>query len=326
MCQAPEQVKTAVRRSISLLENAVVAFFNLAKRGAKLPAARKISTCVDILPSHPCDGSSLSINQQAANRRSALTLVELLLAVAILSLIAGALGALARTVSIGSQYSSNASTSVQHARVTLERISRTIESATANENFPGAIVVAETVGGLRHPNSLVVWRPPSAPADSAGLPRFNELVIYSASTSAANELCEFTAPGDTRIVPAITDTAAWKSEIAALKGAAGTKKTLLTDRIRVSSSGGEAEKRGAIRFEVARRPTLTELAGYRAGTTAWDELPWPQGIYGAQAGMSQTWVRIELQLVPFASSRIVSSSENVFPFFGSGAIYFELKR
>jgi hypothetical protein len=127
-------------------------------------------------------------------------------------------------------------------------------------------------------------------------------------------------------VPAITDTAAWKSEIAALKGAAGTKKTLLTDRIRVSSSGGEAEKRGVIRFEVARRPTLTELAGYRAGTTAWDELPWPQGIYGAQAGMSQTWVRIELQLVPFASSRIVSSSENVFPFFGSGAIYFELKR
>jgi hypothetical protein len=37
-------------------------------------------------------------------------------------------------------------------------------------------------------------------------------------------------------------------------------------------------------------------------------------------------VRVELQMAPLASSRIVSSSENVFPFFGSGAIFYELQR
>src|SRR5687768_7516428 len=68
--------------------------------------------------------------------RAALTLVELLLAISILSLMAGAVGVLARTVSVSTQYSENATTSLQHGRVTLERISRTIIAAHANENFP----------------------------------------------------------------------------------------------------------------------------------------------------------------------------------------------
>src|SRR5205085_12493886 len=130
----------------------------------------------------------------------------------------------------------------------------------ANENLPGAIVVPETVAGLRQPNTLVVWRPQNAAADPDGLPKFNELVIYSLSPTARNELCEFTAPTDTRTVPAISNLAGWQSEITALKAASSTKKTLLTDRLRVSTSAGDAEKRGVVRFEVERRPTATEWA------------------------------------------------------------------
>ena len=44
--------------SSSPLKNAVVAFFNLAKCAAKLRTARKITTYVAILPSHPCDERS----------------------------------------------------------------------------------------------------------------------------------------------------------------------------------------------------------------------------------------------------------------------------
>jgi len=51
-----------------LLKNAIVAFSNLAKRGAKLHAARKITTCVVILPSHPCDDAARLVFQQAARR------------------------------------------------------------------------------------------------------------------------------------------------------------------------------------------------------------------------------------------------------------------
>jgi hypothetical protein len=50
----------------SPLKNAVVAFFNLAKCGAKLRTARKITTCVAILSSRPCDGAARRILQRAA--------------------------------------------------------------------------------------------------------------------------------------------------------------------------------------------------------------------------------------------------------------------
>jgi hypothetical protein len=52
----------------SPLKNAIQAFFNLAKCGAKPRTARKIATWVAILSSHPCDVAARRINQQAANR------------------------------------------------------------------------------------------------------------------------------------------------------------------------------------------------------------------------------------------------------------------
>ena len=41
-----------------LLNNAIVALFNLAKLGAKLLAARNITTYVAMLASHPCDAAA----------------------------------------------------------------------------------------------------------------------------------------------------------------------------------------------------------------------------------------------------------------------------
>jgi|GEM_PF-5090203 len=55
----------------SLLKNACLAFFNLAKLNAKPLAARKITTCVVILASHPCDDAGCRILQQPASRASA---------------------------------------------------------------------------------------------------------------------------------------------------------------------------------------------------------------------------------------------------------------
>ena len=51
----------------SLLRNAILAFLNLAKCGAEPHTARKITTCVAILSSHPCDVAACRINQQAAS-------------------------------------------------------------------------------------------------------------------------------------------------------------------------------------------------------------------------------------------------------------------
>jgi hypothetical protein len=51
----------------SLLINTIVALFNLAKRGAKLLAAHKITTYIAILLSHPCDAAACRVIQQAAS-------------------------------------------------------------------------------------------------------------------------------------------------------------------------------------------------------------------------------------------------------------------
>ena len=50
--------------------NASLAFFNLAKHGAKPRMARKITTYVAILSSHPCDVAACRIDQKAAIRQS----------------------------------------------------------------------------------------------------------------------------------------------------------------------------------------------------------------------------------------------------------------
>ncbi len=50
---------------ISLLKHATVAFFNLARCGAKLRTARRIATCVAILASHPCNDAPRRILQRA---------------------------------------------------------------------------------------------------------------------------------------------------------------------------------------------------------------------------------------------------------------------
>src|SRR5258708_17011820 len=46
----------------------------------------------------------------------------------------------------------------QHARVTVERISRTVGEATATDQYPGAVVVSTTLSGFGYPDMLVVWQ------------------------------------------------------------------------------------------------------------------------------------------------------------------------
>ncbi len=176
-----------------------------------------------------------------------LTFVELLIAMALMALIVGTLSGLAWTSQQGFQYSEGYGTATQHARVVLDRISRTIYGATANEQFPGCLVVAETVNGWRYPDTLVVWRPSGAAASPSGLPLYRELVIYCPKPNNPNQLVEITAPNDARTVPAITDTSTWLSEIAAIKTNAQSKIVNLTGLLRCSPISSAAGRRCAER-------------------------------------------------------------------------------
>lgn len=256
-----------------------------------------------------------------------MTMVELTVAIAIMLMVVVALGGLTRTVQQSFEYSEGYGAATQHARVVLDRIAQNACQATANELFPGFIVVAETVGTDRYPDTLVVWRPSGAPASPTGLPRYNELLIYCPHPSSPSQLVEITAPTDGRAVPAADNLSAWQTELTALKKASGTKTVVLTTLLRCASTdrSGASKLRGAVRFETRLRPSVADWSAYKAGTVSWMNLPWAQGIYGSKAGLRQAWLRMELQLVP-GTEWIESNPEavSVIPFFNSAALYYSL--
>ncbi len=255
-----------------------------------------------------------------------MTLLELMIAMTVMLMVVGAMGGLARTVQQSFEYSEGYGAATQHARVLLDRIAQNVCQATANEQFPGCIVVVETVNSYRYPDTLVIWRPSGTAAAPTGLPLYNELVIYCPNPGDPSQFVEITAPSDTRTVPAADDQAAWQTALTTLKTAATTKIVVLSTLLRTcatsSSSGG---LRGAARFETRLRPSANDWANYKAGAATWMNLPWVQGIYGSQAGLRQVWVRMELQLTPgvdWVASN--PAAAQAVPYFGSAALYYNL--
>jgi Tfp pilus assembly protein PilW len=259
-----------------------------------------------------------------------MTLLELMVAMTVTLMIVGALGGLARTVEQGFEYSDGYGVATQHARVVLDRIAQNVSQATANEQFPGCIVVADTINSYRSPDTLVIWRPSGTPANPTGLPLYRELVIYCPNPSTPSQLVEMTAPTDTRTVPAADNVSAWQTALNTLKIASTTKCVVLTSLLRtcstsLSSGSGASTLRGAARFETRLRPSATDWANYKAGAVTWMNMPWVQGIYGSQAGLRQVWVRMELQLVPGVDWTASNpAAVSAVPYFGSAALYYSL--
>ncbi|MGD0900663.1 MAG: hypothetical protein ABR915_22755 [Thermoguttaceae bacterium] len=258
--------------------------------------------------------------------RSGLSLIELVFAVAILAMVAGTLQTVASAVHVAFGYTEGHGLATQHARVVLDRIRATTLQATANEQFPGFIVVADTVGSYQYPETLVVWHPTGAPANPTGLPQFNELVIYCPSSASPNQLLEITLPTNTGTVPAASDQASWSSQIAALKKNPPCTSVLLTDLVRTCPvSGSSGAWRGAVRFQSRSLPSDAAYSQYKAGTLAWKQLPWVQGIRGSTTALRQVWLRTEIQLMPGAGiPGEIAAQEQPDTYFGSTSLYYEM--
>ena len=263
-------------------------------------------------------------------QRRAVTLPELLLSIALMSMVALAMAALATAVRSTRGYAEGQGTAAQHARVALARIRGTVEGAYATADFPGMAVLSTTVGSYSFPDTLVVWKPTGSPAHAAGPPLYSELVIYCPDPAAPYRLVEITAPTDTRTTPALTDTSAWLSNVNAIKTSSAATKTILTDMMRIASTGSGTSSssnqlRGAVRFNVVVRPTQADWTSYKNGTLAWSALNWVQDIYSSQTGLRQSWCRTELQLVSTTTTTATAISEAI-PFFGSATLYYELTK
>jgi hypothetical protein len=267
-----------------------------------------------------------SARHAAPTRRTALTLLELLIATSVMLLIVGTLAGLAQGVQMAFEHGEAYGTITQHARVVLQRITRTVNQAAANDHFPGFLVIAEYDGTYRFPDTLVVWRR-SSPPTATTLPSASELVIYCPDPDSPKSLLEITATSDTTQMPSLDPTdssytanlAIWKAKVAALKASSNATKSQLTPRMRTARVPGYS-KRGMVRFESRYTPSDELLT-----TKTWAELqPYcVQGIYGPNGGLRQAWLRFEIQLQPVSSTN-VTAEEGLYavPFFGSAAVYY----
>lgn len=254
--------------------------------------------------------------------RRGLSLPELLASLLILGLIAASLGGVASAVRTSNAYCSGHTQAAQHARVTLSRLERNIGLATANENFPGCRVFTTTVSGATFPDTLVVWKPLTTAVAPSGLPRVNELLLYTFNPSTPGQLLEIRDLTNTATVPAATATSSWNTLVSSLLSSNTATRSVLTTRLRTAKPTAVANSRGAIRFLMLAAPTDAQWAAYRVGTTAWDDLDWPLDRYGSTTGSRMVALQIEMQMD--ASDGVVSG--NVLPFFGSATYSYQLSR
>lgn len=263
-------------------------------------------------------------HRDSAPRHGGLTLVEMMIAMSIMAIVVVVLATLARAVQLSAEYGDSHAEATHHARVVIERITRTVREATTSDDFPGFLVVADTIDGNRYPDMLVVWHPAGAATDPEGLPRYSELVIYCLHGDHPNRLMEITAPNNSTIAPPADDEAGWSAAVATIRGDAGGNRATLTGLVRTCLVP-TSTRRGAVRFESRLRPSDDDLALYRDETLTWDELPWVQGIYGSHVGLRQAWLRIELQLMPGAGAAVDDpAGQQAIPFLGSAALYYEV--
>ena len=279
-----------------------------------------------------------------------LTLVELLLAMTILAMVVGTLAGLSHTAELGFEYCEGYGVATQHAQVALDRITRAIYGATANEQFPGCIVMADTINSWAYADTLVIWNPdwantirtgvkanPSvAAANLSGLPQYCELVIYCPHPTYPNQLVEIVSyASDTRTFSAAPATIApfssdstWLSQIAAIKTNAQSKIATVTSLLRfcpIANATGSA-LRGAVRFETRLRPSQDDWNNFKNNLINWTSLPWPQGYYGWQ--MAAPGLGADgIAAYPASANGSANPANQVpVPFFGSASLYYQMHR
>lgn len=270
-----------------------------------------------------CGETPVYVSTERCVDHSGVTVVELLIATTVVAILVGAMAVMATGLRSQQQVSQEYASTSMHGRAVLGRIQRAIGAAYANTDFPGFVVFSEAVGAYTYPDCLVVWRPAARPANPQGLPLWSEVVIFGWNPDQPSELVEVTVPGNNTMVPPLTDGAAWLSQLTVYRAGKGSRRVVLTDRLRVVAANGNPKLlRGAVCFFADLQPSAAEWNAMVSGSRSWSSLSWPLDMYGTSYGVRQHRCAIELQL------RGASSNEPdlALPFFGAASLYFTVNR
>jgi hypothetical protein len=242
-----------------------------------------------------------------------LTLVEMSISIAIMSMVALSVSMLTTTVHNTHVASTHLIRMTQNGRAVFRRIRDTLNRAQANSVFPGFIVRNDLVDGISFPNTLVVWAPVGDPSDPNALPLVSELVVFRPDPSDPRKLLEITQVTNTSSVPALSDTSGWDTLMASLQS--GGDRVTLTRYLQDTSL--TSSDVGLIRFTARLRPDESQINAYIADTATWDDIYWPQNLYSSSSGMRQNHCLFEFQLRDDPPA-----VQDVTAFWGSAAVFF----
>jgi len=261
--------------------------------------------------------------------RRGFTLPELLCAVAILSILALAMGTLSFGVSNANDHSRGQNEAAQHARVVLDRIRRNVLAAKASESFPGCMVASTTVGAYSYPDRLLIWKSDGIAAGATELPKRQDLIVYTFNPSKPTEIWEVTNTDTTTLTG--TSNAYLNSVVDAILAGSSTK-TVISDRLDIAVTGNNTgvrlaelisdnTSRGLLRFRILMAPSATQWAEYKAATRTWNNIDWPLDQYYSDTGIRRVSLLTELQMMADDSSE-----KPPVPFFGSVTKVYQLAK
>ena len=267
----------------------------------------------------------------SAKLRRGFSLPELLCAVAILTVLAGAMGTLAYGVGGANDACRGQTEAAQHARVVLERIRRNVINCKASESFPGCMLASTTVGANSYPDRLLIWKSNGTAASATELPRRSDLIIYTYNPSRPIELLEITTPDTTQLTG--TTNTELNTVVAAALSSANSTKTVISDRLGIATTGAgtstdlttllaDPASRGMLRFRILMAPSATQWAEYKAAATrTWNNVDWPLDQYGANFGNRR--VSCQAEILMLADDFNIKPP---IPFFGSATKVYQLAK
>ncbi|MEX0702657.1 MAG: prepilin-type N-terminal cleavage/methylation domain-containing protein [Planctomycetales bacterium] len=264
--------------------------------------------------------------------RGGFTLVELMMAMTITAILAVILSGIVSAVHTAHAHTNGIEDATLQAQGTLDRIEYMVAHAGTyrvggNPSVVGIAVVTHQWAIHELPDVLVVWSGGrsggmAAAGEQTRLPRANELVVYAPDPADPARFLEFAFPNNTANVD--FQASGFRSQILSLLSSSQAEGVLLCDRVRraqLPQFGSYAAVAAPnVRFDLGLTPSDSQVESAAPGTSAWNALPWAQGIVAGDSGLRQASVRIELMIEP--RERPLPGTESLavaIPFFGSAS-------
>lgn len=263
------------------------------------------------------------------------TLVELLMAMAVSSILVVALGGIVTATQTAWKHTQAIEDSQAQITATFDRIEMMVSQAgiyqlSGQPPQVGLAVVSHSWNSIDLPDTLVVWTGGRNGGISENgtldrLPKINELLIYTVDPTDPHQLIEIALPGVDSSID--FNSSSFNSTIRSAITSNNAESALLTNRIKTSQFMLSGSPWGTpvanVLFKLTETPSDSELSGVSPGSSTWLNLGWPQGTVSSKSGLRLAIVNYEIQLETAEQTSLnETNSETALPFFGSSSRHY----